>query len=91
MIGVRTPSGCSRRHPVVEVDSGRAALETLLTQTFALILMDVRMPTMNGFETAKLWSEHRAQRDALGFVVVYHEDRRRRHTSRRRRHTSRRR
>jgi diguanylate cyclase (GGDEF)-like protein/PAS domain S-box-containing protein len=38
--------------PVVEVDSGHAALEALAAQTFALILMDVRMPTMNGFETA---------------------------------------
>jgi len=39
---------------VVEADSGRAALKTLLHQTFAMILMDVRMPTLDGFETAKL-------------------------------------
>jgi diguanylate cyclase (GGDEF)-like protein/PAS domain S-box-containing protein len=44
-------------YPLVEVDSGRAALQTLRTQTFALILMDVRMPTMSGFETAKLCRE----------------------------------
>jgi CheY-like chemotaxis protein len=41
-------------YPVVEVDSGRAALGALVHQTFALILMDVRMPRLNGFETAKL-------------------------------------
>jgi len=41
-------------YEVVEVDSGRAALRVLLEETFAMILMDVRMPTLNGFETAKL-------------------------------------
>jgi diguanylate cyclase (GGDEF)-like protein/PAS domain S-box-containing protein len=44
------PLGCA----VVEVESGRAALRILEDQTFALILMDVRMPILNGFETAKL-------------------------------------
>jgi diguanylate cyclase (GGDEF)-like protein/PAS domain S-box-containing protein len=39
---------------IVEADSGRAALRAVLRQTFALILMDVRMPTMDGYETAKL-------------------------------------
>lgn len=39
---------------VVEVDSGREALRAVLRGTFALILMDVRMPTLDGFETAKL-------------------------------------
>ena len=47
---------------VVEVDSGRAALQALLRQDFALILMDVRMPTMNGFETAKLCRQQRGSR-----------------------------
>lgn len=41
-------------YPLVEVGSGRAALAALSSQTFALILMDVRMPTLDGFETAKL-------------------------------------
>ena len=48
-----TPLG----HPVVEVDSGHAALAVLGQRTFALILMDVRMPTMSGFETARLFRE----------------------------------
>jgi len=39
---------------VVEADSGRAALDALLRQPFALILMDVRMPVMDGYETARL-------------------------------------
>jgi diguanylate cyclase (GGDEF)-like protein/PAS domain S-box-containing protein len=41
-------------HAIIEVDSGSAALRALSQQTFALILMDVRMPIMDGFETAKL-------------------------------------
>jgi diguanylate cyclase (GGDEF)-like protein/PAS domain S-box-containing protein len=41
-------------YAVVEAESGRAALETLEDRTFALILMDVRMPILNGFETARL-------------------------------------
>jgi len=39
---------------VVEAESGRAALRAVLRQDFAVILMDVRMPIMDGFETAKL-------------------------------------
>jgi diguanylate cyclase (GGDEF)-like protein/PAS domain S-box-containing protein len=39
---------------VVEAASGRAALRAVLRQTFAVILMDVRMPTLDGYETAKL-------------------------------------
>jgi diguanylate cyclase (GGDEF)-like protein/PAS domain S-box-containing protein len=41
-------------HDVIEVDSGREALRAVLRRTFALILMDVRMPTLDGYETAKL-------------------------------------
>jgi diguanylate cyclase (GGDEF)-like protein/PAS domain S-box-containing protein len=41
-------------HDVVEVDSGRGALRAVLRQRFAVILMDVRMPTLDGYETAKL-------------------------------------
>jgi putative two-component system response regulator len=41
-------------HVVVEADSGRAALRAVAAQRFAVILMDVRMPTMSGYDTAKL-------------------------------------
>jgi two-component system, sensor histidine kinase len=44
-------------HAIVEVESGRGAVRALAGQTFALILMDVRMPTMDGFETARLCRE----------------------------------
>ncbi len=41
-------------HIITEADSGRAALRAVLRDTFALILMDVRMPTLDGYETAQL-------------------------------------
>jgi putative two-component system response regulator len=45
-----TPLG----HELVEADSGRAGLRAVLRQSFAAILMDVRMPKLDGYETAKL-------------------------------------
>ncbi len=39
---------------VVTAQSGAAALQHLLTDEFAVVLLDVSMPTMDGFETAKL-------------------------------------
>src|SRR5438045_9507179 len=39
----------------VKANSGREALKILLSEyDFALILMDVKMPNLNGFETASL-------------------------------------
>ena len=39
---------------VVEASSGPDALRQLLRQEFAVVLLDVRMPGMDGFETAQL-------------------------------------
>jgi diguanylate cyclase (GGDEF)-like protein/PAS domain S-box-containing protein len=42
---------------VVEASSRRAALEAVSRQRFALVLLDVWMPTMDGYQTAKLIRE----------------------------------
>jgi diguanylate cyclase (GGDEF)-like protein/PAS domain S-box-containing protein len=41
-------------HAIVEAESGRAALRAVLRRNFAIVLMDVRMPTLDGYETARL-------------------------------------
>jgi two-component system, sensor histidine kinase and response regulator len=48
---------------LVRAGSGREALKHLLTQDFAVILLDVKMPDMDGFETASLIRERDRSRD----------------------------
>jgi PAS domain S-box-containing protein len=42
---------------LVRAESGRAALRALLEREFAVILLDVQMPNLDGFETASLIRE----------------------------------
>jgi PAS domain S-box-containing protein len=48
---------------LVKADSGRAALRALLEDEFAVILLDVQMPDLDGFETANLIRERDKSRD----------------------------
>lgn len=41
-------------HPLVCADSGAAALKQILQRDFAMILLDARMPGLDGYETAAL-------------------------------------
>ena len=47
---------------LVPASSGREALKHLLTEDFAVILLDVKMPDMDGFETAALIRERERSR-----------------------------
>ena len=48
---------------LIKADSGREALKWLLTHDFAVILLDVKMPDMDGFETAALIRQRDKSRD----------------------------
>src|SRR6059036_3218568 len=56
---------------IVKAASGREALRHLLTRDFAVILLDVRMPEMDGFETAALIRERaRSEHTPIIFVTA---------------------
>jgi diguanylate cyclase (GGDEF)-like protein/PAS domain S-box-containing protein len=62
-------------YSVVEADSGRAAMRCVDTQTFATILVDVRMPIMDGYETVKLIRDHsRGSLTPVIFVTAFRPD-----------------
>lgn len=54
---------------VVKAKSGREALRYLLRNDFAVILLDVNMPGLNGFETAKL-IRSRARSESTPIIFV---------------------
>lgn len=58
---------------VVQAQSGDAALRLLLDRDFSLILLDVQMPTMNGFETARLIRQRRRSRHTPIIFVTAHD------------------
>jgi signal transduction histidine kinase len=60
---------------VVEASSGREALRQLLRREFAVILLDVHMPVMDGFETAALIRQrHENERTPIIFVTAFADD-----------------
>ena len=60
---------------LVMADSGRKALECLLKDEFAVILLDVLMPDMDGFETAKLIRQReKSQLTPIIFTTAFSKD-----------------
>ncbi|HJQ26136.1 MAG TPA: response regulator [Blastocatellia bacterium] len=59
---------------IVKAASGRDALKLLLDEDFALILLDVHMPDMDGFETAALIREReKSQTVPIIFLTAMHK------------------
>ncbi|HEY2882207.1 MAG TPA: response regulator [Pirellulales bacterium] len=60
---------------VVAVGSGEEALRRLLTEDFAVILLDVNMPEMDGFETAELIRKRRrSEHTPIIFLTAFPDD-----------------
>jgi signal transduction histidine kinase len=56
---------------LVEASSGMEALKRLMDEEFALILLDVNMPGMDGFETASMIHQHpRFEKTPIIFVTA---------------------
>jgi len=55
-------------HDLVVARSGEEALRRLLTEQFAVILLDLHMPGMNGYETAELI---RSRKRSAGTPIVF--------------------
>lgn len=63
------------RQDVVKVRSGRDALKQLLDHDFAVILLDVQMPDMTGFETAQIIrSRPKSEHTPILFLTSYRTD-----------------
>ena len=60
---------------IISVNSGADALRRLLIQDFAVILLDVRMPIMDGFETARMIRQRkRSEHTPIIFVTAMSDE-----------------
>ena len=58
---------------LIHADSGQEALEKLLKTDVAVVLMDVSMPEIDGFELADMIRQHpRFQKTAIIFISAVH-------------------
>jgi len=71
LVAVLEPLG----HEIIRCGSGEDALRELLTREFALILLDVQMPGMDGFKTAQLIKSRPKCRDVpIIFITALSRD-----------------
>src|SRR4051794_25830225 len=59
---------------LVSASSGEEALKLVLKQDFAVILLDVNMPTMSGFETASLIRKRKKSASTPIIFLTAHTD-----------------
>src|SRR5438046_2577529 len=61
---------------LIKAYSGEEALRLLLDRDFAVVLLDVRMPGLDGFETAKLIrNQERSPHTPIIFLTAHDDDR----------------
>lgn len=58
------------QYEIIMARSGYEALEVLLTTTIELILLDVMMPQIGGFDTAKLIKENKKTKN-IPIIFLY--------------------
>ena len=62
-------------HTIVEADSGLDALRCIMAQNFAVILLDVMMPVMDGFETAaRIRQRPQSEMTPIIFITAHGKD-----------------
>jgi PAS domain S-box-containing protein len=62
-------------YSIVEADSGLAALRCVMAQDFAVILLDVCMPTLNGSETAEIIRQRsQSKMTPIIFITAFSND-----------------
>jgi PAS domain S-box-containing protein len=62
-------------HRMVSAHSGQEALKAMLVEDFAVILLDVQMPHLDGFATAELIRAHpRTSQVPIIFITAIHRD-----------------
>src|SRR5215475_6341856 len=60
---------------IVSVGSGSEALRQLLREDFAVILLDVNMPDLDGFETAEMIRQRqRSEHTPIIFLTAFPDD-----------------
>ncbi|MGZ8968170.1 MAG: putative bifunctional diguanylate cyclase/phosphodiesterase [Telluria sp.] len=70
-----TPATGQHDYEVVTATSGHEALRMVLNHEFAVILLDVNMPGMDGFETAEAIHSHPRSRSVpIIFITAYFAD-----------------
>src|SRR3989339_1163984 len=61
--------------PLIKAGSGREALRIMLKNDFAVVLLDIQMPGMDGFETATwIRKRGRSRETPIIFLSAFHRN-----------------
>jgi CheY-like chemotaxis protein len=59
-----------RGHHIIEAESGEAALKALLDKEIDFVLMDLRMPRMDGFETVRRYRRSKKHLTQIPIIAL---------------------